>query len=181
MADRPATTSKTKKKPGRKRRVAAWLLLVIGVLITGVWGASGWWWPSMFWRTWSVEISRGGVSVEDIPTRVIPRPRWELYVAADEIRGWNWTFGYYRNAGGWNLWVARYFVQESDNVRTKGYWSFLLWPFALASLLGGGWLVWSGRRARRRAMPGVCLKCGYDLAGLAAGGGAPCPECGEAA
>ncbi|MGH7132664.1 MAG: hypothetical protein ACREJO_12030 [Phycisphaerales bacterium] len=56
------------------------------------------------------------------------------------------------------------------------YVTIFLWPFALASLLGGGWLVWSGRRARRRAMTGLCLKCGYDLAGLAAG--APCPECG---
>ncbi|MGH7131888.1 MAG: hypothetical protein ACREJO_08095 [Phycisphaerales bacterium] len=53
---------------------------------------------------------------------------------------------------------------------------FSLQPFALASLLGGGWLVWSGRRARGRAMTGHCLKCDYDLAGLAAG--APCPECG---
>ena len=54
----------------------------------------------------------------------------------------------------------------------------ILWPFALASLLGGGWLVWSGRRARRRAMTGVCLKCGYDVGGLAAGAGSVCPECG---
>ncbi|MGH7133345.1 MAG: hypothetical protein ACREJO_15535 [Phycisphaerales bacterium] len=54
-----------------------------------------------------------------------------------------------------------------------------LWALALASFLSGGFLLWSARRARRRAMSGVCLKCGYDLSGLAAG--SPCPECGKGA
>ncbi|MGH7134052.1 MAG: hypothetical protein ACREJO_19170 [Phycisphaerales bacterium] len=61
----------------------------------------------------------------------------------------------------------------------KTWTAVVLWPFALASLLGGGWLLWSGRRARRRAMVGLCLKCGYNLRELAAG--SPCPECGAIA
>ncbi|MGH7133781.1 MAG: hypothetical protein ACREJO_17775, partial [Phycisphaerales bacterium] len=71
-----------------------------------------------------------------------------------------------------NLRVAGYGEWQSP-FTTLRMWQVYLWPFALASLLGGGWLVWSGRRARRRAMVGLCLKCGYDLAGLAAG--ASCP------
>ena len=38
------------------------------------------------------------------------------------------------------------------------------------------WLWW---RDRRRFAPGLCQRCGYDLAGLPAG--AACPECGRGA
>ncbi|MGH7133201.1 MAG: hypothetical protein ACREJO_14815 [Phycisphaerales bacterium] len=184
MAERPATT--TRKKPGRKRRVAGWVLLVLGVLITGVWGGSRWWqvcwsddmttvstwkgflylalhpYPMQAGAGWQVgrEDRRSSpvetIKLLDDTVRKLGEPRDSAIDAG--------VFGYYR-------------VFKSTRI-------FLpLWPFALISLLGGGWLVWSGRRARRRAMTGVCLKCGYDLAGLATPTAPtpPCPECGTVA
>ena len=145
MADRPATTSK--KKPGRKRRVAGWLLLVIGVLITGVWGAV-WCWSSAI-AGWGVVVTPdGNVSTVQTP-----------FAEGTER---SWTISFVATSG------------QPGSGRTGVL--VILWPTALAPLLGGGWLVWAGRRARRRAMAGCCVKCGYDLVGLAAG--APCPECG---
>ena len=44
---------------------------------------------------------------------------------------------------------------------------------------GGGLALWSGRRARRRALEGHCPTCGYNLGGLNRDAGV-CPECGEA-
>ena len=54
-------------------------------------------------------------------------------------------------------------------------------PHWLLILVAGTPLVaWGiGRIRRSRRSPGDCLKCGYDLRGLAAG--AVCPECGGAA
>ncbi len=48
-----------------------------------------------------------------------------------------------------------------------------LWPFATV-LSGSAGLMWWGRFARR-ARPGCCRLCGYDLAGNTSG---VCPECG---
>ncbi|MCC6322221.1 MAG: hypothetical protein IT438_12380 [Phycisphaerales bacterium] len=55
---------------------------------------------------------------------------------------------------------------------------FPLWfPLLLAAAPTA--LAWrSELRRRRRERGGKCAKCGYDLAGLARGGGAACPECG---
>ncbi len=60
-----------------------------------------------------------------------------------------------------------------------------LWPgFALntlfyAALAWGLWQLPLAIRRRRRRSKGLCVRCGYDLKGLAAG--AVCPECGRPA
>jgi hypothetical protein len=59
-----------------------------------------------------------------------------------------------------------------------------IWPGLLFNSAFYGailWLLWFGpgisrRRSRRRR--GLCVSCGYDLRGSAAGAGAKCPECG---
>lgn len=60
-----------------------------------------------------------------------------------------------------------------------------VWPgFVVDSLLYAavwGFLLWTPRAIARalQRKPGTCKRCGYDLAGLSAGG--CCPECGTAA
>ncbi|MGH7132663.1 MAG: hypothetical protein ACREJO_12025 [Phycisphaerales bacterium] len=184
MADRPATTSR-KKKPGRKRRVAGLALLVIGVLIVCVWRVSWWWGFGYQVSSWGIGANNGLVGG----------------FAAQGTSYWSDIGWYFRSGSGvWDWFVPsedygvrrthlglavydQYELPQPRNPydpKVVGSWrvvSIVPWPFALASLLGGGWLVWSGRRARRRAMVGLCLKCGYDLSGLGAAG--VCPECGE--
>ena len=162
------------------------MLLVIGVLITGVWGASRWWIFGYRSGPWSFVVSHAtGFFATSAPTThpfvahraagwwaqhhddfpALRRPYW--YIDANEIGESEATIV---------LGMMAYFERSPAQGLHSRCFLVVLWPFALASLLGGGWLVWSGRRAGRRAMAGLCLKCGYDLAGLAVG--APCPECG---
>ncbi len=139
--------------------MAGWFLLVLGVLITGVWGASRWWWVGYWGSEWGIGVGSGMIDGVYPGTLGSSNVGWSVWTPPPEMQYWRWS--------------------ASDNLRHPDrFMHMCLWPFALASLLGGGWLVWSGRRARKRAMTGVCGKCGYDLAGLAAG--SPCPECGDA-
>ena len=172
MADRPAATNSRKRvKPGRKRRVAGWWLVGVGALIAVVWIGSLWRMAGMGRGTWTVGVYDGMVFVSQMP--------------ASSDRVW---FDRNTRTGNGILWRApppstdRAIFRWDLGAATYGSFggfrvlNICLWPFPVLLWASGGWLVWSGRRARRRAMTGVCLKCGYDLVGLAAG--APCPECG---
>ena len=180
MADRRATTSK-KKTPGRKRRVAGWLLLVIGVLIAGVWGASGRW-AVVYSRSNGWVVIEDGVASLHWGEKLRPLPRWTI---TEHDGSWFLTlFGFgtshLNHVDHYSLGILAFGYNSlpATGPTVRGSVQINLWPFALASLLGGGWLVWWGRRTKRRAMTGVCLKCGYDMQGLAAHG--QCPECGSA-
>ncbi|MGH7133202.1 MAG: hypothetical protein ACREJO_14820 [Phycisphaerales bacterium] len=76
-----------------------------------------------------------------------------------------------------NLGVAAYQRVAWPDGSSSRFFFLVAWLPPLASMLGGGWLVWSGRRG----LTGVCPKCGYELAGLAGGAGSVCPECGGGA
>ncbi|MGH7131410.1 MAG: hypothetical protein ACREJO_05645 [Phycisphaerales bacterium] len=186
MADRPATTSR--KKPGRKRRVAGWFLLVLGVLITGVWGASRWWWFGHEAATWRAYATNGTIQSSIFRQPLLGGRGWFGFSAPSGAASeWQWLV---HNPQLWNDLLeqepavnAEYGIIACYADGQEWIVRVAAWPFALAALLGGGWLVWSGRRARRRAMTGMCLKCGYDLAGLATPTTStpPCPECGTVA
>ncbi|MGH7131894.1 MAG: hypothetical protein ACREJO_08125, partial [Phycisphaerales bacterium] len=176
----PVTSTPIRIRTGRKRRVAGWFLLVIGVLITGVWGASRWWYFGCAHNLRDFRVGRGVVTISAGATARVAW--WHADRVPNPELGWNWTIGPGEmdfdmpgllHAGSTNLLFVGHGRWQTQSGQTYQIWTVYPWPFALTSLLGGGWLVWSGRRARRRAMVGLCLKCGYDLAGLAAG--ASCP------
>ena len=77
----------------------------------------------------------------------------------------------------WYEWTQS--IGSPFNGMTSRSLSVLLRPLAVAVFLAGAPLVWTGRRAARRARLGHCPACGYDRAGL--GSGKACPECGRAA
>ncbi len=75
-------------------------------------------------------------------------------------------------------------TSPADVYETRGLPCIPIWPgFALntlfyAALAWGLWQVPLALRRRRRRAKGMCVRCGYDLKGLAAEAG--CPECGAA-
>ena len=90
MTNRPATTSR--KRPGRKRRLAGWLLVVIGVLITGVWAASAKWVVGYESSAWRVSTGGGEVTIFE-------------HSASGYFASVRWTVGKLSANGGW-LWLV---------------------------------------------------------------------------
>ena len=65
---------------------------------------------------------------------------------------------------------------QRGSIASYSSWSAVpVWVFIVptAGATAAAW--WLDARARRR--PGLCPRCGYDLAGLSPG--TPCPECGR--
>jgi hypothetical protein len=89
------------------------------------------------------------------------------------------------NTRGWDMRVVAFAEDVGGTTNPKpGWiyprcWAVALWPLPLPLVGAGVWIGWLGWRARRRQKRGACPKCGYSLAGIAAG--AACPECGEKA
>ncbi|MGH7131407.1 MAG: hypothetical protein ACREJO_05630 [Phycisphaerales bacterium] len=182
MAERPATTAK--KKPGRKRRWAGWFLLVLGVLITGVWGASAKWMVGFGSNNAVIGVTSGIVGLNTFPSD--PRlPKPERGWSFGRSSSWHWLL---ESSPDWsrggdtsvNTWLFTWSSRERQT-GSSVFLNVILWPIALVGLgSGAGLLQWDRYARRRRAMAGHCRKCGYDLAGLPRGTGAPCPECGAA-
>jgi hypothetical protein len=163
------TATKKIEREGRKRRVAAWTLLLLGLLVAAVWVASGWWsiqWGRLEWR---IRLREGvlenvhQVGTESSGWRVRPvQPGIDWILHDQEDARWNWQL------------VSR----RSDGTHYSNT-SVIVWPIPLLLWTPAALLLGSGSLARRRATTGQCVKCGYSLVGLALG--SPCPECGTTA
>lgn len=160
-------------KIGRKRRAAGWMLLVLGVIVAGVWVASGWW--VLVVRRDGAECTFGYGEAMFATT-----PMDSSTVFRRHSPMWVWGYGFGSNYGARRLGL----ISIADDSLDVALWPVPPFLFATGLAIINRWapatlLLRSGLLARRRAMTGACAKCGYSLAGLAKD--APCPECGKGA
>ncbi|HYD00714.1 MAG TPA: hypothetical protein VEB22_05755 [Phycisphaerales bacterium] len=156
------------EKVGSKRRSAGWTLLTLGVVVAAVWVASGW--RSAFWGRMrgdsllQIWVAAGVLHVEYVDPVPDLRPTGQWTNSLAKVTwDWSWQYQYFSNAP-----KSQY---QQMRVRQP------LWPTPLLLWSCAALLFRSGILARRRALKGICAKCGYSLAGL--GDGAACPECGK--
>lgn len=166
---------------GRKRRLAGWTLLVLGLLVTAV---LGWSWSRRAYSVggaWGFELANGQVRCILYPGANISGDSGVLLHGESErflrLRTRRSVVPVSNANKAWDLYVVSHFSLETAGVVMSQHWNFVLWPLPLMLWAEGGLLVRSGVVARRRAETGLCRGCGYDLAGL--GAGAKCPECGR--
>lgn len=157
---------------GMKRRIrwrwwGRWGAVLVCLLLIAAFLRSGWWVHEVRWRsvdrTFAIGINQGSVTLMDSvhPGTPILGDRRFRHIDLSSIRpSPSWVFGR------WFRWD-----RHRTSVGSDAYVFIPLWlPFAL-TLLAAGWHFWIDRR---RA-PGLCPRCGYDLAGVSGG---VCPECG---
>ncbi len=166
----------SQKKLGRKRRVAGWTLLLLGLLVAGVWGSSCRWYVQRARKGWDATYTRGELFV--IWTSEGDEHFGSIGWNSPSERGLRWKADFREYLGhdfareARDCWVASY--GTTGHARA---WHIVLWPLPLLLWTPAALLLRSGILARRRANTGMCAKCGYSLAGLVAD--AKCPECGR--
>ena len=154
----------------RLRRWGKWagLALVVGIVAVDV--ASAWWCGYIYWwkEPWegtlpNIDLALGGGLLKLGGSH--PWQAGRLVWGCTPVDEFGWTF------------------YSSSAPTSSGDWDWYLriplWAPVLLAAMPTAWLWWRDRPSRRRRLAGVCLKCGYDLRGLGAGG--LCPECGVGA
>jgi hypothetical protein len=145
-----------KKSPGRKRRAAGWTLLLLGLLVAGVWVASGWWWFGYAGRNSSLEFVRGRIDIgrwsnpgQSTGWSVAPAPGlrgrfvwWGTMPTYDAGQGFtNWNAGFVRGAK-----LLQNGVVKSEHIEL--FW----WPIPPSIImLGASCLWWNSRGAKAAA------------------------------
>jgi hypothetical protein len=165
--------------PGRKRRIAGWTLLSLGVAVGGVMVVSRWWSVTIGVGVLSLTCSLGVVHLAHTRSQNDPRPPFgNFYALTDPSLLW-WIDSAAPNFPTWSVGIAELWGPRrvgSGITVVASVCSVLLWPIALGSIAAGLWL-------RRPARPDLgvnsCPGCDYDLISLPPG--TPCPECGRAA
>lgn len=166
----------TKVSRGRARRVAKWVGLVACAVLAGSWAASlrwtGGWRGERVVESSAYQFTFAGIAegsffiahdegfFERYPPMLLGWHSYRLLRYPDEPLA---VFG-----------RCHFVLGDSSTRLSVPLWMLLALMVVPTSIL---WYV--DRAAARRRRAGLCVKCGYDRAGLDAA--AVCPECGAAA
>lgn len=152
------------------RSIAKWSCLAATVVVAALlaasfrWRVAAWWWsgPAGHERSNCLQLLSGGL-----------RYTLVYYTDAFPSPGIFW-----RAEHQWvpiSIWWPQVTLSGPPGTDVPDLLVPLWMPLAVLAP-AAAYLLYSDRRSARRLRAGLCIKCGYDLSGLAAG--AVCPECG---
>jgi hypothetical protein len=180
------TLASSLKRPtsGRKRRVAGWSLVSIGLVFASVTFAMRWYeWRQEWNDTWI--WFEGGTAGLGWSQAMQSNRRLTGYWPPKGLfkaeRPLSWKLDDKDPPAAFDIGVFRLITWTDSTQGQFRAWRarVLLWPFGLSFLIAGASFVVNGRWARKLAQAGSCPACGYNLNGLPPA--TPCPECGSRA
>lgn len=174
----PRTTTNQRvdfKRAGRKRWAVGLAALTLGLMVAALWVVSGWAGVTYTGTTALIDFGGGWARYLHGPLGQTP-VGWRM---GRHSPWWYWTArpgSAPSGSSGTDISVFAHLQYPPPSTFTST--SVVFWPLPLLLWAGGAVALWSGRRARKRAMVNHCLGFGYDLASLAPC--TRCPECSKA-